>query len=137
MATALPNSANLAQQALQSLPPLKTTGPAAQSEVVQTKSLPKPNAVPIFRAVEDVFDLGAETRNIDLSVSNLNEPEIAEYLSLTAKLLQAGVVGFEDLDVNGKPTRSFVPFEIAGGYTEDARPYRGPDRTGQQIDINA
>lgn len=137
MINATSNSAYAPQQLLQTLPPLKTEGSTSKTQSAQSPSFPPAPAPPVFRAVEDVFNLGAETRNLDLSITNLNEPEVAEYLRLTAELLQAGVVGFEDVDVNGRPTRSFVPFEIAEGYTADARPYRGPDTTGAQIDLTA
>lgn len=133
MVEGITNSGAIAAEPRAVLPPLQL--PAQVAGRLPVEADINLTSIETFRAVDDLFDLSAESRNLNLRISNLNEPEIAEYLSLTASLLQAGVVGYEDLDVDGRPTRSFVPFEIADGYTRGARPYRGPDPTGGQINL--
>jgi hypothetical protein len=88
----------------------------------------------VYDAVDNLFDLSVEGRGLLSAADDFSGAELTEYLALTARLLEAGVVGFEDLEVDGRRYRSFVPFEIADPDGRRAKIYR--DVSGERSRLN-
>ena len=88
----------------------------------------------VLDAVDNLFDLSVEGRSLLSTADDFSGAELTEYLALTARLLEAGVVGFEDLKVDGRRYRSFVPFEISDPDGRRAKIY--PDPASDQSRLN-
>lgn len=75
-------------------------------------------------AIEDTLDLSSNARNVLAAVSGLAPAERNQYLENLARLLKAGIVGVETLEIDGRPYQSFASTRAADPRVAHARPYR-------------
>ena len=83
------------------------------------------NKVDVFDSAHDFFDLSDPGRLS--SWSNLDSEEKEGFVQMVAKLAQRGLVGYEILDVQDKPYKSFASAQIADQKASEAHVY---DRNG-------
>ncbi len=100
--------AQASQQPLR-VQPLETIAPSRDVLAVS----PRPDPVAVFDKIQDVLDLSAQPRDTIGTLYQFRDGNVSEFLSVTAKLLQAGVAGFEVLDINGSPQTTFLEARIA------------------------
>lgn len=86
------------------------------------------NTSKAFDKVEDFLNLGKSGR---LDIGDLNEDEKKEFLKILASLLQKGIVGYEILEVNGKPEKHFIECEIGDQRIKQAKLYK--DKPNKKI----
>ena len=67
------------------------------------------NTSKAFAKLDNFLNLGKPDR---LDLGGLNEEEKKEFLKMLAELIQIGVVGFEVIEVNGKPEKHYIVNEI-------------------------
>ncbi|MEI7810960.1 MAG: hypothetical protein WCJ01_00895 [Ignavibacteria bacterium] len=79
------------------------------------------NTSKAFQKVDDFLNLGKPDR---LDISNLNPAEKKEFLKMLSTLLKDGVVGYEILDVNGKPEKHYIVTEIGDHRIAKAKLYK-------------
>jgi len=78
------------------------------------------NTSKAFNKLNDFLNLGKK-RSFDLS--DLNPKEKDEFLKMLSELLKAGVVGYEILEVNGKPEKHYIVNEIGDSRIKGAKLY--------------
>lgn len=80
-----------------------------------------------FSKLDKFLNLGAKDR---LDISDLNKEERAEFLKMLAAVIQKGVVGYEVLEIDGKPEKHFIVNQIGNERTYGAKLYkkRWPER---------
>jgi len=71
------------------LPPLRVTPPPAV-EISDGVAPQAQDTTNLFREAAAGFELRPDALSVDLDVVNFNEPDVPEFLSQTARLLQAG-----------------------------------------------
>ena len=69
------------------------------------------NTVPA--AIVDTLDLSAEGRNIFKTFQELDDADKTSYLKNLARLLKAGIVGTEELEIRGETYHSFASTRFA------------------------
>ncbi len=62
-----------------------------------------------FKKIDDFLNLGKADR---LDTSDLNPSEKEEFLKMLSTLLKKGVIGYEILEVNGKPEKHYIVNQI-------------------------
>ena len=62
-----------------------------------------------FKKIDDFLNLGKADR---LDTSELNPAEKEEFLKMLSTLLKKGIVGYETLEVNGKPEKHYIVNQI-------------------------
>lgn len=67
------------------------------------------NTSKAFAKIESFLNLGKADR---LDISGLNDAEKEEFLKMLATLLKEGIVGYEIIDVNGKPEKHYIVNQI-------------------------
>lgn len=67
------------------------------------------NTSKAFGKIDSFLNLGRPDR---LDTSDLNEPEKKEFFKMLAALIKKGVVGYEIIEVNGKPEKHYIVNEI-------------------------
>lgn len=72
----------------------------------------------VFDKINNFLNLGKSDR---LDVSDLNSAEREEFLQMISKLLQAGVVGYEMLEIDGKIEKHFIVNQIGNPRTKGAK----------------
>ncbi len=72
----------------------------------------------VFDKINNFLNLGKSDR---LDVSDLNSAEREEFLQMLSKLLQAGVVGYEMLEIDGKIEKHFIVNQIGNPRTKGAK----------------
>jgi len=77
-------------------------------------------------AITDTLDLSSGARNLPATFNELSPLEQTQYLENLARLLQAGIVGVETVEVNGAPYKSFASTRVADPRIAHAAPYRRP-----------
>ncbi len=92
------------------------------SDVVPDKS-----GYDVMQAVDRVFNLTREDRNIIESYNEMTVEEQTRFLGMIAKLLQRGFVGMETYDIGGRPMETFVESRIAEPDLHNYPPYRSLD----------
>ena len=100
--------AEAARQPLQ-VKPIETV-PASRDVIAVS---PRPDPVAVFDKIQDVLDLSKQPRDTIGTLYQFRDGNVSEFLSMTAKLLSAGVAGYEVLDVNGSPQTTFVEARMA------------------------
>lgn len=78
----------------------------------------------LFDVVDLALDLSQGGRDLMGAVSGLSLEEIGRAGKLLSGLVQHGVVGYEDLDVNGARRRVDVTVRMADPALRHARPWR-------------
>jgi type II secretory pathway component PulF len=74
-----------------------------------------------FAKLDSFLNLGKRDR---LDLSDLNESEKSEFLKMLATLLQKGFVGYEVLEVNGKPEKHYIVNQIGDQRINGAKLYK-------------
>jgi len=99
-----------------------------EKEKVEKKesSLPKDkleisNTSKAFSKVEKFLNLGRPDR---LDIDDLNEEEKKEFLKMLSALLKKGIVGYEILEVNGKPEKHYIVNQIGDERLNGAKVYK-------------
>ena len=75
----------------------------------------------VFKRLDDFLNLGKSDR---LNIDDLNPKEKDEFLKMLSDLIKKGVVGYEVLDVNGKPEKHYIDLEIGDQRIKGARLWR-------------
>ena len=81
-----------------------------------------------IRTADKIFDLGFSNR-FDyivplLSAGKKGRQKINPLLNIISSLLKKGIVGYEYLDVNNRPYKSFITTRIGDLRLSGAKPYR-------------
>jgi endo-1,4-beta-D-glucanase Y len=67
------------------------------------------NTSKAFAKIDNFLNLGRSDR---LDTSDLNDSEKEEFVKMLAALMKKGVVGYEMIEVNGKPEKHYIVNEI-------------------------
>lgn len=109
---------------------LKQMGFSEEKESKQTDALRAKgdrieisNTSKAFKKVESFLNLGRPDR---LDTSDLNKSERTEFLNMIARLLKEGIVGYEILEVDGKPEKHFIVTQIGNERIKGAKLYNHP-----------
>jgi hypothetical protein len=86
---------------------------------VDTLTYTKPSRA--FDKIESFLNLGKPDR---LNFTDLNAEEKEEFLKILTKLIKAGVVGYEILEVDGKPEKHFIVNQIGDKRTQHSKLYK-------------
>lgn len=100
-----------------------TKAKKVKKEEVKKDTIEISNTSKAFAKVENFLNLGKTDR---LDVSDLNEAEKEEFYKMLAKLIKAGIVGYEILEVNGKPEKHYIVNEIGDQRLKGAKLYKRP-----------
>jgi hypothetical protein len=79
------------------------------------------NPIKAARAADDLFNLGSSLR--PNAWNRLSGFERDTFVSMAAELAQRGVIGFEILEVDGRPYKSFAVNQIGDSRTSHAPLY--------------
>lgn len=79
------------------------------------------NTAKAFDAVNKILDLGNSNRFSEADLDKLNPKEKEEFLKMLAILLKKGVVGYEVLEIKGKPVKYYIVNEIGDTRTYGAK----------------
>ena len=126
----LPGSESLIRMNAESLEQQSSPGQrgdsgSGNSALASAKQKAGMNQVKVFDSTQDFYDLSDPKR---LSAwSNLDSEEKAGFVRMVAELAKRGLVGYEILDVQDKPYKSFVTPQIADQEASSAHIY---DRNG-------
>jgi hypothetical protein len=82
------------------------------------------NTSKAFNKVNEFLNLGSTDR---LNLDDLNDGEKKEFLKMLSDLIKKGVVGYEVLEVNGRPEKHYIDMEIGDRRIYGARLYRKKD----------
>lgn len=82
------------------------------------------NTSKAFSKLDDFLNLGKRDR---LDLSDLNEAEKEEFLKMMAALLKKGIVGYEILEVNGKPEKHYIVNQVGDKRVYGAKLYNKKD----------
>jgi hypothetical protein len=78
------------------------------------------NTSKVYDRIDKFLNLGKPDR---LDVSDLNTAEKEEFLKMLTNLLRKGIVGFEVLEVNGKPEKRYIVNQIGDERLRGAKLY--------------
>lgn len=78
------------------------------------------NTSKVYDKIDKFLNLGRPDR---LDTSDMNNAEREEFLKMLADLLKKGIVGFEVLEVNGKPEKHYIVNQIGNERLKGARLY--------------
>jgi hypothetical protein len=78
----------------------------------------KPNRV--FDKADEFLRLGGSSRNLDLS--DLSPAEKEQFLKILSGLLKRGIVGYEELEVQGKTEKHFLVNTLGNQRLAGAKP---------------
>lgn len=71
-----------------------------------------------FKKLDDFLNLGKSDR---LDTSDLSPEEKKEFLKMLSKLLKLGIVGYEELEVDGKKEKHYIVNQIGDQRLKDAK----------------
>jgi len=86
------------------------------------------NTSKAFAKLESFLNLNKKDR---LDISDLSKEERDEFLKMLSMLLERGIVGYEILEVDGKPEKHFIVTQIGDERLRDAKPYNKPYKNYQ------
>ena len=75
----------------------------------------------VFNKLDNFMNLGKRDR---FNVSDLNDEEKKEFLKMLSELLKKGIVGYEVLEVNGKPEKHYIVNQIGDQRIYGAKLYK-------------
>ena len=75
----------------------------------------------VFNKLDNFMNLGKRDR---FNVSDLNDEEKKEFLKMLSELLKRGIVGYEVLEVNGKPEKHYIVNQIGDQRIYGAKLYK-------------
>lgn len=79
------------------------------------------NTSKVYDRIDKFLNLGRPDR---LDVSDLSNAEREEFLKMLADLIRKGIVGFELLEVNGKPEKHYIVNQIGDERLKNAKLYK-------------
>jgi len=79
------------------------------------------NTSKAFARIDDFLNLGKSDR---LNIDDLNEGEKKEFLKMLSELIKKGIVGYEVIEVNGKPEKHYIVNEIGDERLKGAKLYK-------------
>ena len=79
------------------------------------------NTSKVFEKLDNFLNLGKPDR---LDLNGMNDEEKKEFLKMLADLIHRGIVGYEILEVNGKPEKHYIVNEIGDKRIYGAKLYR-------------
>ncbi|AFN74118.1 hypothetical protein MROS_0877 [Melioribacter roseus P3M-2] len=88
--------------------------------VASTDSAEISNTARVFDKLDKFLNLGRKDR---LDIGDLNEAEKEEFMKMLATLIKRGIVGYEVLEINGKPEKHYIVNQIGNERTYGARLY--------------
>ncbi len=77
-----------------------------------------------FKKIDDFLNLGKPDR---LDTNDLNPAEKEEFLKMLSALLKKGIIGYEVLEVNGKPEKHYIVNQIGDERIKGAKLYKKDD----------
>jgi len=80
-----------------------------KKEKEQKDTIEISNTSKAFAKLDKFLNLGRPDR---LDTTDLNDAEKKEFLKMLSTLLQKGIVGYEIIEVNGKPEKHYIVNEI-------------------------
>ena len=95
---------------------LQNTVPKDSAEISDTSK--------VFSQIDQFLNLGNPNR---MDISNLNTSEKKEFLKSLAELLKNGIVGYEILNVKGRPEKHYIVTEIGDSRIKGAKLYKKDD----------
>lgn len=79
------------------------------------------NTSKAFEKLDKFLNLGSADR---LDTGDLNDGEKKEFLKMLSTLLQKGIVGYEVLEVNGRPEKHYIVNQIGDERLKGAKFYK-------------
>ncbi|MFA7227574.1 MAG: hypothetical protein WC061_00950 [Melioribacteraceae bacterium] len=79
------------------------------------------NTAKVYDRLDKFLNLGRPDR---MDVSDLSEAEKKEFIKMLADLLKRGIVGYEILEVNGRPEKHFIVNQIGNERIYGAKLYK-------------
>lgn len=81
------------------------------------------NTSKAFAKLDNFLNLGSSDR---LDLSDLNDSEKKDFIKMLADLVHQGVVGYEVINVNGKPEKHYIVNEIGDKRLYGKKLYKKP-----------
>ncbi len=78
------------------------------------------NTSKVYERIDKFLNLGRPDR---LDISDMNNAEREEFLKMLTDLIRKGIVGFEVLEVNGKPEKHYIVNQIGDERLKGAKLY--------------
>lgn len=82
------------------------------------------NTAKVLNKLDNFMNLGSSNR---LDLDGLNETEKEEFLKMMADLIQNGIIGYEVLEIDGKPEKHDILMQIVDPRTRGAKLYKKND----------
>jgi len=82
------------------------------------------NTAKVFNKVDDLFNLGKDGRIDIAEIDKMKPQEKEEFLKMVAARIKSGDMGYEVLEVNGKPEKHYIDMEIGDERIKGAKLYR-------------
>lgn len=79
------------------------------------------NTSKVYDRIDKFLNLGRRDR---LDISDLNNSEKEEFLKMLTNLIKKGIIGFEVLEVNGKPEKHYIVNQIGDERLSGAKLYK-------------
>lgn len=79
------------------------------------------NTAKVFDKLDKFLNLGRSNR---LDIDDLNDKEKEEFLKMLSELIKRGVIGYEILEVNGKPEKHYIVNQIGNQRIYGAKLYK-------------
>ncbi|HOJ37450.1 MAG TPA: hypothetical protein PLI27_01340 [Ignavibacteriales bacterium] len=92
-----------------------------KKDEVSNDKLEISNTAKAFDVVNKVLDLGNSNRFSEAELDKLNPKEKEEFLKMLANLMKKGIVGYEVLEIKGKPVKYYIVNEIGDTRTYGAK----------------
>ncbi len=83
------------------------------NSILRSAGQSRGNPLDSFHAVEAVFDLSRSSGDPLRSIANLDKEALEEFITMTVRLLKAGIVGTETYDRDGRPYTTFITTGMA------------------------
>ncbi len=98
---------------------------------VKKDSLEISNTSKVFKKIDDFLNLGKPDR---LSTDGMTKEEKDEFLKMLSILLKKGIVGYEVLEVDGKPEKHFIVNQIGNQRIYGAELYKNKSYFKDKLD---
>ncbi|MAT57575.1 MAG: hypothetical protein CMF23_06335 [Ignavibacteriae bacterium] len=98
---------------------------------IKKDSLEISNTSKVFKKIDDFLNLGKPDR---LSTEGMTKEEKDEFLKMLSILLKKGIVGYEVLEVDGKPEKHFIVNQIGNQRIYGAELYKNKSYFKDKLD---
>lgn len=98
---------------------------------IKKDSLEISNTSKVFKKIDDFLNLGKPDR---LSTDGMTKEEKDEFLKMLSILLKKGIVGYEVLEVDGKPEKHFIVNQIGNQRIYGAELYKNKSYFKDKLD---